>query len=79
MNIGGGQIRGVFFNFFVLKKCLFFIFQTLPSVSKITPGYYSWYHVILGIKQLKYYFKFMEKTDIDLFYIKKTLKFYIKR
>ena len=79
MNIGGGQIRGVLFNFFVLKKCLFCIFQTLPSVSKITPGYHSWYHVILGIKQLKYYFKFMKKTDIDLFYIKKTLKFYIKR
>ena len=34
--------------------------------------------VILGTKQLKYYFKFMKMTDIDLFYIKKTLKFYIK-
>ena len=34
--------------------------------------------VILGTKQLKYYFNFMKMTDIDLFYIKKTLKFYIK-
>ena len=34
--------------------------------------------VILGTKQLKYYFKFMKMTDIDLFYIKKTLKSYIK-
>ena len=32
----------------------------------------------IGTKQLKYYFKFMEMTDIDLFYIKKTLEFYIK-
>ena len=23
MNIGGGQIRGAFFNFFVVKKCPF--------------------------------------------------------
>ena len=29
--------------------------------------------VILGTKQLKYYFKFMKMTDIDD-YIKKTLK-----
>ena len=34
--------------------------------------------VIFGIKQLKYYFKFMKMTDIDLFYIKKTINFYIK-
>ena len=34
--------------------------------------------VILGTKQLKYYFRFMKMTDIDLFYIKKTLKSYIK-
>ena len=33
--------------------------------------------VILGTKQLKYYFKFMKMTDIDLFYIKKTFTFYI--
>ena len=34
--------------------------------------------VILGTKQLKYYFRFMKMADIDLFYIKKTLKSYIK-
>ena len=38
MNIGGGQIMGALFNFFVVKKCPFCIFWTLPSVSKITPG-----------------------------------------
>ena len=37
MNIGGGQIRGALFNFFVVKKCPFCIFRTLPSVSKIRP------------------------------------------
>ena len=37
MNIGGGQIRGALFDFFVVKKCSFCIFQMLPSVSKITP------------------------------------------
>ena len=39
MGIGGGKIRGALFNFFVVKKCPFCIFQTLPSVSKIIPGY----------------------------------------
>ena len=34
--------------------------------------------VMLCAKQLKYYFKFMEMADIDLFYIKKALTFYIK-
>ena len=34
--------------------------------------------VILGTKQLKYYFKFMKMTDIDLFYIKKTLQILLK-
>ena len=38
MNIGGGQIRGALFNFFVKKKCPFCIFWTLTSVSKITPS-----------------------------------------
>ena len=38
MNIGRGQIRGTFFNFFVVKKYPFCIFRTLPSVSEITPG-----------------------------------------
>ena len=38
MNIGGGRIRGALFNFFVVKKYLFCIFRTLPSVSKITPA-----------------------------------------
>ena len=36
MNIGGGQILGALFNFFVVKKCPFYIFWMLPSVSKIT-------------------------------------------
>ena len=31
MNIGEGQIMGALFNFFVVKKCPFCIFQTLPS------------------------------------------------
>ena len=39
MNIGGGKIRGALFNFFVVKKCPFCIFRTLPSVSKLTPTY----------------------------------------
>ena len=30
--------------------------------------------VIMGTKQLKYHFKLMKMTDIDLFYIKKTIK-----
>ena len=38
MNIGGVQIRGALFNFFEVKKCPIYIFQSLPSVSKITPG-----------------------------------------
>ena len=37
MNIEGGQIRCALFNFFVVKKCPFCIFQMLPSVSTITP------------------------------------------
>ena len=37
MKIGGFQIRGAFFNFFVVKKCFFCIFQMLTSVSRITP------------------------------------------
>ena len=31
------QIRAALFNFFVVKKCPFFIFQMMPSVSEITP------------------------------------------
>ena len=62
MNIGGGHIRGVLFNFFVVKKCLFCIFWTLPSVSKTTPvlflptAKYSWNlhaHKIKSIITLK--------------------------
>ena len=37
MNIGGGQIRGALFNFFVVKSALFCIFWMLPPLSKITP------------------------------------------
>ena len=32
MNIGGGQIRGVFFNFFIVKKCPFRIFWTVSNI-----------------------------------------------
>ena len=35
MNIEGDQIRGALFNFFVLKKYSFCIFQPLPSVYEI--------------------------------------------
>ena len=31
----GGQVGGVVFNFFVVEKCLFCVFCTLPSLSKI--------------------------------------------
>ena len=37
MDIGGGEISGAIFNFFVVKKYPFCIFRTLPSVSKIIP------------------------------------------
>ena len=36
---GGGQIKRALFYFFVVKKCPFCIFWTLPSVSKITTEY----------------------------------------
>ena len=38
-NIGGGQIRGPLLTFLLWKNALFYIFQVLPLVSKITPGY----------------------------------------
>ena len=38
VNIGEGQVRGTLFNFSVVKKCPFCIFQMLSSVSEITPG-----------------------------------------
>ena len=41
IKIEGGQIRGALFNYFVVKKCPFCIFQMLPSVSKITPDLVS--------------------------------------
>ena len=47
MNIGGDQIRGAFFNFFIVKKCLFYIFQTLLSVSKITTDSTCLYYLML--------------------------------
>ena len=40
MNIGGGQIRGAFFNFFVVKKCPFLYLLDVDSVSKITPAHF---------------------------------------
>ena len=39
MNIGEGQIKGALFNVFVVKKCPFCIFQTLPSVFLVTIGH----------------------------------------
>ena len=51
MNIGGGQIRGPLSKFFVVKKYPLCIFQTLPSVSKITPDYTYFFYKQLVYKQ----------------------------
>ena len=40
MNIGGGQIGVPFLTLLQQKSAPFCIFQTLPSVSKITPEHY---------------------------------------
>ena len=37
MDIRGGENLGALFNFSVVKKCLFCIFPTVPSGSKINP------------------------------------------
>ena len=54
MNLGGGQIRGALFNFFVVKKCPFCIFRTLSSVSTITPVIYTLKHQKLMITRHKH-------------------------
>ena len=46
MNIGGGQIRVPFLTLLQWKSALFCIFQTLPSVSKITSDF-GWLSVYL--------------------------------
>ena len=60
MNIGGCQIRGALFNFFVVKKCPLCIFWMLPSVSKIIPG------LLIKFGQFMPYYK--RKNFIKKFY-----------
>ena len=69
-NIGGGQISGMFSNFFVVKKCPFFcIFRTLPSISNITPYFvetpgYKWSYqrtTVFQQRDNKLYFSHREK------------------